>query len=133
MDEYRLKLIMSYLYLQYAQEDLISRIINLGMAGVYKDISNTFSKNEKYVFEATQFRGTDDLNLNLLLDVYDEMDNCMGLFLLENDITDEEITEVLPEWLELQDSEYEPFESYEDSDDDDYPDFDDFDAFDRLN
>lgn len=135
MDEYRQKLIMSYLLLETAQEDLIDRIINVGMAGEYKEIGDTFSVNDHYAFDVVQFRGTDDFNLNLLLDLYDEMENSMDLIMSVNSITEEEIEEVWPDWLELTnpDFEDESLESYEDSDDEENPNLEDFDNFDRLN
>ena len=135
MDEYRRKLIMSYLFLQSSQEDLIDRIVNLGMAGAYKDISDTFSKDDRYVFDVVQFRGTEDFNLNLLLDVHDEMEYSMDLILSENDITDEEVEEVWSEWIEIldSDSEDDALEDYEDFDDEDDLDLEDLDDFETWN
>lgn len=121
MEEYRRKLIISYLFLQNSQEDLISQIVNIGMKGVYKEIDDTFSDFDRYDFEVAQFRGTDDINLNILLDVYDEMEYAMDMILAENEITEEEINEVWEEWLALID----PYigddvvEDYEDEDEDD--------------
>ena len=121
MEEYRRKLIISYLFLQNSQEDLISQIVNIGMKGIYKEIDDTFSDFDRYDFEVAQFRGTDDVNLNILLDVYDEMEYEMDMILAENEITEEEINEVWVEWLALID----PYigddvvEDYEDEDEDD--------------
>ena len=124
MDEYRRKLIMSYLFLQSSQEDLIDRIVNLGMTGPYKEIGDTFSKDDRYVFDVVQFRGTEDFNLNLLLAVHDEMEHSMDSILSGNAITDEEVEEVWSEWMELLE---------EDDDLEDYEDFDDLDDLETLN
>ncbi len=135
MDEYRRKLIMSYLFLQTSQEDLIDQIINLGMTGVYKHIGDTFLDEDRYVFDVVQFRGTEDFNLNLLLDVYDEMEYSMDLILSENDITDDEVEEVWIEWMGILDSEEEEdvLEDFEDFDDEDDLDFEDFGDFETWN
>lgn len=126
---------MSYLFLQSSQEDLIDRIVNLGMAGAYKEIGDTFLTDDRYVFDVVQFRGTDDINLNLLLDVHDEMEYSMDLILSENDITDEEVDEVWSEWMELLefDSEDDALEDHEDFDDEDDPDFKGFGDLDSWN
>ena len=124
MDEYRRKLIMAYLFLQSSQEDLIDRIVNLGMTGPYKEIGDTFSKDDRYVFDVVQFRGTEDFNLNLLLAVHDEMEHSMDSILSGNAITDEEVEEVWSEWMELLE---------EDDDLEDYEDFDDLDDLETLN
>lgn len=121
MEEYRRKLIMSYLFLQNSQMDLIDQIVNIGMKGVYKEIDDTFSDFDRYDFEVVQFRGTDDINLNILLDVYDEMEYAMDMILAENEITEEEINEVWLEWLALVDPNIEDdiLDDYEDEDEDD--------------
>ncbi len=126
---------MSYLFLQAAQEDLVDRIINVGMTGVYKDIGETFLKDDKYVFDIVQFRGTDDFNLICLLDVYDEMDHSMDLLLSENGITDEEVAEVWPDWLESLQVNFndDGFEDYDDFGEEDDPDFDDFEDLESWN
>lgn len=125
---------MSYLSLRSAQEDLIDQIINVGMAGVYKDIGDTFMKEDEYVFDVVQFRGTEDFNLNHLLDVYDEIEYSMDLILSENDILDEEVEEVWPDWMDI----YKPVfgengqEDY-DFDPDDDSDLDDLDDIETWN
>src|SRR5690554_698835 len=101
MDRYREKIIMSYLYLQSMRDGLMDNIINLAMAGEYKSISDTFSLGDSYEFDVLQFRDTDDVNLNRLLDVYDEMDAAMDSLINLNLITEEEIEKVEMDWLDL--------------------------------
>ena|SRR5690554_382038 len=120
MDRYRQKLIMSYLFLNSMQEKLIDQIINVGMAGVYKDIGDTFIKDDEYVFEIVQFRGTNDASLNFLLEIYDQLQNSMDSIIFENDIQDSELLEVLPEYIDIYEPDYIGFD-LDDEDFDDNP------------
>lgn len=101
METYREKVIMSYLGIKTSQEDLMDRIINVGMEGEYKEIGKTFSPEDSYVFDILQFRNTDDITLNTLLALYDDMEQAKDLILNVNAITEEEIAEVFPAWLDL--------------------------------
>jgi len=120
MDRYRQKLIISYLFLNSTQEKLIDQIINVGMAGVYKDIGDTFIKDDEYVFEIVQFRGTNDASLNFLLEIYDQLQNSMDSIIFENDIQDSELLEVLPEYIDIYEPDYIGFD-LDDEDFDDNP------------
>lgn len=112
MDTYREKLIMSYLCIKTSQEDLMDRIVNVGMAGEYHDIGKTFSPEDSYEFDILQFRNTEDITLNTLIHLFDEMEDAKETIKNVNAITDEEIAEVLPEWLALI-----GFDQYDDDDD----------------
>lgn len=101
MDTYREKIIMSYLYMQSMRDGLLDNIINVAMSGEYKSISETFSLGDSYEFDLLQFRDTDDISLNRLIDVYDEMDATMDSLINLNVITDEEIEEVEKDWMDL--------------------------------
>lgn len=101
MDTYREKIIMSYLYMQSTRDGLLDNIINVAMSGEYKSISETFSLGDSYEFDLLQFRDTDDISLNKLIDVYDEMDAAMDTIINLNVITDEEIEEVEKDWMDL--------------------------------
>lgn len=111
---------MSYLFLNSMQEKLIDQIINVGMAGVYKDIGDTFIKDDEYVFEIVQFRGTNDASLNFLLEIYDQLQNSMDSIIFENDIQDSELLEVLPEYIDIYEPDYIGFD-LDDEDFDDNP------------
>ncbi len=122
MDTYREKVIMSYLYIRTAQEDLMDRIVNVGMAGEYQDIGKTFSPDDYYDFDIVQFRDTDDVTLNTLLNLFDEMEAAKDLIKNVNAITDEEIAAVFPDWLDIINPYYsengeDGFEEYDDLDD----------------
>lgn len=101
MDTYREKIIMSYLYMQSMRDGLLDNIINVAMSGEYKSISETFSLGDSYEFDLLQFRDTDDISLNRLIDVYDEMDATMDSLINLNVITEEEIEAVEKDWMDL--------------------------------
>ncbi|HLV92166.1 MAG TPA: hypothetical protein VKX34_03505 [Aequorivita sp.] len=112
---------MSYLFLNSTQEKLIDQIINVGMMGVYKDIGDTFMMDDEYVFEVVQFRGTNDFNLNFLLEVHDQLQESMDSIMSENDIRDDELLEVLPDYIEIYEPDYMGFDlDDEDFDDDSF-------------
>ena len=111
MDTYRQKVILSYLCIRTSQEDLMDRIINVGMSGEYQDIGKTFSPEDSYEFDIVQFRDTGDITLNTLIRLFDEMEDAKELIKNIHVITDEEIGQVLPEWLALI-----GFDQYEDDD-----------------
>lgn len=122
MDTYREKVIMSYFYLKTTQEDLLDRIINVGMAGEYREIGETFSPDDHYKFDILQFRNTEDITLNTLIHLYDEMEEAKDLLINVNAITEEEIISVMPLWLDLmgiydgvdEDDEFEEYDDLED-------------------
>lgn len=124
MDVYREKLIMSYLYIRTSQEDLMDRIVNVGMSGEYQDIGKTFSPDDFYEFDIVQFRNTEDVTLNTLIHLFDEMEDAKETIKNVNAISDEEIDIVLPEWLALI-----GFYQYDDDEFDDYNDFEDSENF----
>lgn len=131
MDTYREKLIMSYLCIKTSQEDLMDRIINVGMAGEYQEIAETFSAEDSYVFDIVQFRDTGDITLNSLIHLFDEMENAKDLIRNIHAITDEEIATVVPQWLDSigfyeQDEDEDEFKGLDDSDDyEDYENWED--------
>lgn len=127
MDTYREKIIMSYLCIRSAQEDLMDRIVNVGMAGEYKEIGETFSIEDSYEFDIVQFRDTDDITLNTLIHLFDEMEIAKDLILNVHVITDDEIAEVVPLWLDsvgMYDDEEDEFEDFDDLED--YENWEDF-------
>lgn len=127
MDTYREKIIMSYLCIRSAQEDLMDRIVNVGMAGEYKEIGETFSIEDSYEFDIVQFRDTDDITLNTLIHLFDEMEIAKDLIVNVHVITDDEIAEVVPLWLDsvgMYDDEEDEFEDFDDLED--YENWEDF-------
>ena len=91
MEAYREKLIMTYNHLLEVHEELLTRIINVGMTGPLVEINATFEKNDQFQFDKEMFRETNDQNLNLLLELHDRLEDTMNSFANINNITKEEL------------------------------------------
>ena len=91
MDAYREKLIMTYNHLLEVHEELLTRIINVGMTGPLVDINKTFEKDDQFQFDKEMFRETTDQNLNMLLELHDRLEDTMNSFANLNNITQEEL------------------------------------------
>ncbi len=94
MEAYREKLIMTYRELLKIDEELLERIINVGMTGELAEINEAFQKNDIFQFDKEMFRGTKDQNLNMLLDLHDNLEDTMISFANLNNITQEELDEL---------------------------------------
>ena len=93
MSEYREKIILTYRHLLEMHEELLTRIINVGMTGEYSEVNTVFKPGDTYKFDLEQFRGTQDNNLNKLLTFFDELENLMNSLANINGITEEELGE----------------------------------------
>lgn len=122
MDPYREKIILSYLCIRTSQEDLMDRIVNVGMAGEYKEIGKSFSVDDTYEFDILQFRNTEDVSLNTLVRLFDELEAAKDTIRNIHALTDSEIASLLPEWLAILGVDQDD----EDDDLDDYNDLEDF-------
>ena len=91
MEAYREKLIMTYIEMINFHEELLTRIINVGMTGEMEKINQTFEKDDIFQFDKEMFRGTADRNLNLLLELHDQLEDSMNSFANINNITQEEL------------------------------------------
>ncbi len=91
MEVYRDKLIMTYNELINFHEELLTRIVNVGMTGELEDVNETFEKDNTFQFDKDMFRGTKDQNLNLLLELHDNLEDMMNSFANINNITQEEL------------------------------------------
>ena len=91
MDTYREKLIMTYKEMIKFYEELLTRIINVGMTGPLVEINETFKKDDQFQFDKEMFRETKDQNLNLLLELHDRLEDTMNSFANINNITQEEL------------------------------------------
>ena len=91
MTAYREKIILTYKHLLKVHEELQTRIINVGMTGEFAEINTVFNPGDTYKFDLEQFRGTKDVNLNKLLNFYDELENLMNSLANINGITEEEL------------------------------------------
>ena len=91
MKPYREKLIMTYNELITFHEELLTRIINVGMTGELEEINQVFEKDDTFQFDKEMFRETNDGNLNLLLELHDRLEDTMNSFANINNITQEEL------------------------------------------
>ncbi len=91
MSIYREKIILTYKYLLTVHEELLTRTINVGMTGELAEVNKVFAVGDTYNFDVEQFRGTPDVNLNKLLDFYDELEDLMNSLANINVITEEEL------------------------------------------
>lgn len=91
MSDYREKIILTYRHLIEMHEELLTRIINVGMTGEYSEVNTVFKPGETYKFDLEQFRGTKDINLNKLLTFFDELENLMNSLANINGITEDEL------------------------------------------
>jgi len=87
MEAYREKLIMTYNHLLEVHEELLTRIINVGMTGPLVEINEIFEKDDQFQFDKEMFRETKDQNLNLLLELHDRVEDTMNSFANINNIT----------------------------------------------
>lgn len=91
---YREKILLTYKFLLKMHEELLTRTINVGMTGELAEVNEVFSVGDTYKFDVEQFRGTNDANLNKLLDFFDELEDMMNSLANINGITQEELDEL---------------------------------------
>lgn len=95
---YREKIILAYRALIKMHNKLTDRIINVAMLGEFAEVNAVFQVGDAYNFDLEQFRGTNDVNLNLLLKLFDDLEDIMNSLANINGITEEEIDD-LRIWL----------------------------------
>lgn len=88
---YRDKIILTYRTLLKTHEEILERIINVGMTGQFAEINEIFKPGDTYKFDLEQFRNTTDTNLNLLINFFDELENVMNSLANINGITEEDL------------------------------------------
>tara|TARA_R100000935_G_C2733292_1_gene122849 strand:+ start:182 stop:466 length:285 start_codon:yes stop_codon:yes gene_type:complete len=88
---YREKIILAYRALIKMHNKLTDRIINVGMLGEFAEVNAMFQVGDTYNFDLEQFRGTNDVNLNMLLTLFDNLEDIMNSLANINGITEEEI------------------------------------------
>lgn len=100
MEPYREKILLTYKFLLKTHEELLTRTINVGMLGELAEVNKVFAVGDTYNFDIEQFKGTQDTNLNKLIDFYDELENLMNSLANINAITEEELEEFEDEDVE---------------------------------
>ncbi|NJY62821.1 hypothetical protein HC174_08630 [Salinimicrobium sp. CDJ15-81-2] len=88
---YRDKIILTYRQLLETHEELMERIINVGMTGEFAEINEIFREGDTFKFDLEMFRDSKDQNLQLLLGLFDELENVMNTLANVNGITEEEL------------------------------------------
>ncbi|SKB77028.1 hypothetical protein SAMN05660776_2903 [Salegentibacter holothuriorum] len=91
MTAYREKIVLTYRHLLSIHEELQTRIINVGMTGEFAQVNTVFEAGDTYQFDLEQFRGTEDINLNKLLNFFDELEKLMNSLANINRISEEEL------------------------------------------
>ncbi|SOC81599.1 hypothetical protein SAMN06296241_3180 [Salinimicrobium sediminis] len=88
---YRNKIILTYRALLDAHEEIMERIINMGMTGEFAEINEVFQPGDSFKFDVEMFRDSKDQNLQLLLGLFDELEDVMKTLADLNGITEEEL------------------------------------------
>ncbi|MGB8375162.1 MAG: hypothetical protein WCE57_07575 [Salegentibacter sp.] len=88
---YRDKLILTYRALLETHEELMERIINVGMLGEFAEVNKVFREGDTFKFDLEMFRASKDQNLQLLLEFFDQLENVMNKLANLNAITEEEL------------------------------------------
>lgn len=91
MTAYREKIIMTYKYLLEVHEELLTRTINVGMTGELAEVNKIFEVGDTYNFDIEQFRGTPDINLNKLVEFYDDLEDLMNSLANINALTEKDL------------------------------------------
>lgn len=93
MTDYRKNIIHTYKYLITIREELITHSLNIAMAGELKEINEAFTPGEIYHFDMEQFKGTNDTNLNKIIDFYEELETLMNSIANINSIKEDDLSE----------------------------------------
>ena len=88
---YRDKIILTYRHLLEVHEELLTRIINVGMAGDFAEVNAVFEAGDEFQFDLEMFRDTGDINLKQLISFFDELENLMNSLANLNGLTAEEL------------------------------------------
>ncbi len=91
MEPYREKILLNYKFLIKTHEELLTRTINVGMLGELAEVNKFFAVGDTYNFDIEQFRGSQDTNLNMLIDFFDSLEDLMNSLANINAITEEEL------------------------------------------
>lgn len=90
---YRSNIINTYKKLIKFHNELFSSSINIAMTGDLLDINNSFDTGEIYSFDIEQLKGTNDANLNIIIDLCENLTEAMHILADNNSIKEEELNE----------------------------------------
>ena len=91
MTAYREKIILSYRHLLEVHEELLTRIINIGMAGDFAEVNEVFEAGDEFQFDLEMFRETKDINLQKLIAFFDQLETLMNSLATINGLTEAEL------------------------------------------
>lgn len=91
MTRYREKIILTYRHLLEVHEELLTRIINVGMTGEFLEINSVFEAGDEFEFDKEMFRESKDENVKKLIAFHDELEDLMNSLANINGITEEEL------------------------------------------
>lgn len=94
MSTYRESIIWNYKYLLSVHEELMTRIINLGMKFEHSEINDLFAAGDTYNFEIDHFKESKDPNVTSLVEFFEELENLMNSMANINAITAEELEDL---------------------------------------
>jgi hypothetical protein len=95
MSDYRENIISTYQYFISVRNELITHSINIAMAGELKEIDQVFEVGDTFAFDIDQLRGSNDINLNNVIDLYDKLELLMNSTANINAITEEDLEDEL--------------------------------------
>lgn len=88
---YRENLLEGYHYLGAIRNVVFENAINIAMSGELKDFNDTVEVGESYNIELDHLKGTNDINLNKFIELFETVDEMMKSIINLNGITDEEL------------------------------------------
>ena len=90
-DLYRKRLIEAYKTLITIRSDLFTSTLNIAMAGELIEINEAFDEGDIYEFEIEHFKNTNDINLTMLVDFYEQFEELMNSIANINALKDSEL------------------------------------------
>ena len=91
MSAYRANLINTYKYLETIETEILTHTINMAMTGDLQDINETFEDGEIYSFNVEQLKGSNDVNVKKLINLYMQIEELISSLKNVNNIKDNEL------------------------------------------
>lgn len=74
MDAYRLRLSEACQTIADSRKQLFAALINVGMSGEFKELDELFEEGDFFQFERSHFEGSNDINVEILMELLKKMD-----------------------------------------------------------